>query len=190
LTSPGFRLASGSVHERRMSDTLRGLASRYDLGPWTFTDTLVIEEGALPHSHPVLTVGTEHWNDPPMALAQWLHEQLHWFEEQRADRRDEAILATRGPYPVVPDARPEGAGNENSTRLHLIVCWLELQALARLLDPAAACGVARQLCASHYRWVYRTVMRDARSMGELIATHGLLPEPLIGMGEPLDCELP
>jgi hypothetical protein len=51
-----------------------------------------------------------------MALAEFVHEQLHWFEETHADARDDAIEETKQLYPVVPIARPDGAGSEVSIR--------------------------------------------------------------------------
>jgi hypothetical protein len=75
----------------------------------------------------VLTLSTEHADDALQLLAGYVHEQLHWYEEAYAEARDRAIEATRGPYPVVPVERPEGCGDEESTRLHLLVCCLELR---------------------------------------------------------------
>jgi hypothetical protein len=175
-----FVLATGSPAEVAMRDLLERLARDYDLSAWTFTDTVRIDEAGFPHSHPVLTMSTERREEPLMVLAELVHEQLHWYEESHADRRDRAIAATRLPYPVVPSARPEGAGDETSTRLHLIVCWLELEVLALLVGPAAAHDVGRAMSEHHYRWLYRTVLADGARIGELVAAHDLLPEPLRG----------
>jgi hypothetical protein len=180
-----FVLASGSPAEERKRDLLTALKRQHDLSAWTFTHTVNIDEAGWPHSHPVLTVGTEHQHDSLMALAEFVHEQLHWFEERHADRRDRAIVATHKPYPVVPSLRPNGAGDESSTRLHIIVCWLELQALAQIVGPDAARQVGRRLSRHHYRWVYRTVLRDSALIAELISAHKMLPEALQRVSVPL-----
>ena len=178
--SPGVDLLvkTGTVAETRMRAVLARLVDSYDLEPWMFTRTILIDETAMPHSHPVLTVNTETADDEVMALAEFVHEQLHWFEEAHAERRDRAIEATRRPYPVVPVARPEGAGDEFSTRLHLIVCYLEYQAMKVLVGDARARASMVALSRHHYCWVYRTVLTDEPTLAAIVRAHDLVPAPL------------
>src|SRR5205823_5677328 len=120
-----IRLRNGTLAEARMRDVLLRLLARYDLAGWLFTKLIEVDENAFPHSHPILTLNTAHERDETSALAELVHEQLHWFEEQHAESRERAILETAVHYTKVPSARPEGAGDEGSTRLHLLVCYLE-----------------------------------------------------------------
>jgi hypothetical protein len=161
-----------------MQSRLRALLSDHPLDPWTFTETVRIAEGEMPHSHPVLTMNTAYANDPVMALSEFLHEQLHWFEEAHAGPRDRFIAATQLAYPKVPAARPEGAGGESSTRLHLLVCHLEHQALASLIGRGPARVAMHRLSRHHYNWVYRTILRDETLLADLVRAHGLLPAAL------------
>lgn len=68
----------GSKREREIREQLLCLLRKYDLGKWLFTREIRIEEGATPHSHPVLTLNTRHLGDDSLLLASFIHEQLHW----------------------------------------------------------------------------------------------------------------
>jgi hypothetical protein len=169
-----IRLRLGTIAERRTRDRLRALLETYDLGAWTFTDEMVIDEDGQPHSHPVLTLDAGD-EGSELLLAAFLHEQLHWFEEKRASQRDAAVVATRERWPVVPSTPPHGAGDEESTRLHLLVCHWEHRALESLLGEQAAARVVGRLAEHHYRWVYRTVLTDRSVLAELAARFDLVP---------------
>jgi hypothetical protein len=172
-----IRLVNGTDEESRTADALRALASTYDLRAWTYTERIDIDERACPHSHPVLTLTTGH-SSVGHLLAGLVHEQLHWVEESRAVQRDAVVESTRELYPDVPAARPEGAGDEASTRLHLLVCLLEYRVLALLLGYENASRLVSELGEHHYRWIYRTVQRDAGRIEAIARAHGMLPAPL------------
>ena len=178
MSSLNISLPHGSPAETRTAELLRAIEIKYDLGPWLFTRDVTIDETAFPHSHPVLTLNTAHAGDEAMVLAELIHEQLHWFEEERAADRDRAIEATHALYPQVPTARPEGAGGETSTRLHLLVCMLEHDVLAQLAGPDDARRVIEALSRHHYCWVYRTVLDAAAPIRRLLREHALWPDSL------------
>ena len=169
---------SGVPAEQRMRGLLASLPDRYDLAGWIYTDIVTVDQASMPHSHPVLTLNTAHERNETMALAEFVHEQLHWFEEAHAADRDRAIEATRQRYLTVPSARPAGAGTETSTRLHLLVCYLEYQALKGLLDAERARTIITALSNDHYCWVYQTVLRDEMIIADIVRQHDLVPEPL------------
>lgn len=168
--------ATGSTIEREVADELRGLLERFDLSHWRYTDRVVIEENAIPHSHPVLTLGT--FNRGPFLLSSYLHEQLHWFalEHMRAlERIYEEELLHR--YPNVPVELPEGAGTEDSTYLHLFVCWWEIQALRKLVGEAKAGQIVEAMIERGvYRWVYRTLRDEEEQLGQVFRA-AELPSP-------------
>jgi hypothetical protein len=70
-------LAHDSARERRTRDQLLALLARYEPQRWQCTDTVRIEQGVIPHSHPVLTLNTYVLGDDARLLAIYLHEQLH-----------------------------------------------------------------------------------------------------------------
>jgi hypothetical protein len=170
-----IQLRNNSERETRTEAILRAIESKYDLQQWLYTDRVTIDEADMPHSHPVLTLGTAHSDNEPMLLAELLHEQLHWFEEERAPDRDRAMADLAKLYPAVPHARPEGAGSEGSTRLHLLVCFLEYEALVQLLGTEAAVSIVEQIGRHHYGWVYRTVLRDHDLIRGVVLAHDLRP---------------
>lgn len=78
-------MAHGGEAETRTAEQLQRLLDRDDLHPWQFTDAVIIDEAAIPHSHPVLTLRTRHLDDDRLLLATYLHEQFHWFIWQQPD---------------------------------------------------------------------------------------------------------
>jgi hypothetical protein len=166
-------LANDSERERATRDQLAALLHRYDLRRWQFTDMVSIEQGVVPHSHPVLTLNTFLLGDDARLLATYLHEQLHWFCEQHEVAATRAIDELRGLYPVVPIGLPEGAKSEFSSYLHLVIGYLEHAALGELLGPDDAHRVAEGW--SHYTWIYATVLRDFDAIGDIVQRYSLLP---------------
>lgn len=153
------------------------MLERFDVTPWYFTQDVVIEEGTIPHSHPVLTLNTA--NHRGFLLGTFVHEQLHWYVSDRdeiADRIYEEVLLAR--YPEVPVGLPEGAHDEVSTYLHLIVNWLEVDALRRLLGREEADRLVGMFCERGvYRWIYRMVLRDYDELEMAFAACCLTPPP-------------
>jgi hypothetical protein len=174
-----IRLARNTDAEVQTRDALRRLLEKYDLRSWIYTRTILVDETATSHSHPVLTLNTARTGNERLLLSLFIHEQLHWFEEERAASRDLAIERTRQSHPQVPNALPEGAKNEASTRLHLLVCYLEYQAMRELVGAAEAREAMLELSRHNYRWVYRTVLEDDGTIGCILREYNLLPEPLL-----------
>lgn len=182
--SLSIRLQNNTTRERQAARLLHGFAEQYDLAPWIYTSELLVDENSLPHSHPVLTLNTGRNDDPAMLLSLFIHEQLHWFEEEFSERRDRAILRTESVFPTVPVNRPEGAGSEASTRLHLLVCYLELQALTQLLGAGTAHRIIRTLSRDHYCWVYRMILENPQPIRRILIENGLWPQALIDVDKP------
>ncbi len=167
-------LARGSALEQLGRLQLRRLLDQYPLTKWTFTSHLRIESWATPHSHPVLTLTTKYVDRDDVALAAFLHEQIHWFEDARPAAVRGAMSELRQMYPGAPTAPPEGARGETSTYVNLIVCYLEYAALVELLGIESARRVLENH--RHYTWIYQTVLRDSERLRDALARHGLLIE--------------
>jgi catechol 2,3-dioxygenase-like lactoylglutathione lyase family enzyme len=153
-------LVNDSETERATREQLLGLFDKYDLTRWAYTDVVRIEDGAVPHSHPVLTLSTRSPHEMAL-LSTYVHEQLHWFSVNAHNPEGEAELLAR--YP----------NHEWSTYIHFHVCWLELDALATLFPRD---DVKEYLLRKpYYQDIYATVVRDDDALGELFRAHGLVP---------------
>lgn len=168
------QLASGSEREEEAASQLQGLLERYDLRKWLLTTDLRIVSWAIPHSHPVLTLNTRHLGEDYLALATFLHEQIHWIQEAHPAQWEAAIAEFRSLYPEAPVGYPEGAHDEYSTYLHLIVCSLEYAAVSEVLGPEEGRRVMEAWAGDHYRWIYRTVLADTERIQSVLAKHGII----------------
>lgn len=163
--------------EQQTKAQLQRLLATYDLTRWLFTNKIVIESGrnVIPHSHPVLTLSVRHLKDDELLLSTFVHEQLHWWLGQNQEKAEAVVKELRQLYPKVPVDFPEGAQNEESTYVHLIVCYLEYRADRELLGELKALQVMQFWANDHYRWIYRTVLGDTPKIGQLIFQHKLVP---------------
>jgi hypothetical protein len=164
-----IELKKETERSQRMRAQLERLLREYDLSPYIQTTRIVIEEGVIPHSHPVLTIHTRHLGDDLMLLSTFLHEQMHWLVAERDSAEAGAIADFRELYPEVPVGRPDGARDEHSTYLHLIVCDLEYQAMTDLVGREKARETLARI--DHYKWIYEQVL-DAPQVREVNARWG------------------
>jgi hypothetical protein len=168
-----IELASNTPLEQRGRQQLERLLDTYDLSPWLFTRALRIESYVIPHSHPVLTLNTRYLENDTAQVATFIHEQLHWFLVGRGAATDSAIVDLRRMFPKVPDKPPEGARDEESTYLHLLVCTLELEGTTSIFGDAAARRTLEGW--KHYTWVYRQVLDRTDTLKHVLRSHGLVP---------------
>jgi hypothetical protein len=147
-------LKQGSKEEEQTKAQLQRLLKTYDVAKWVFTRSVLIDEKAIPHSHPVLTLSTRHLRDDELLLSTFVHEQIHWFLTQN--------------YKVTE-------ADEESTYLHLIVIYLEYRADRELLGELKARQVMEFWAADHYTWIYKTVLERPRDIGNIVFKHKLVP---------------
>lgn len=179
---PNITLANGSESERQLEKTLLALFDRYGLEKWLYTEQVNLEDDAIPHSHPVLTLTPrtqriDYGADPERLLAVYLHEQMHWFLMLEDPARDlERLHAElRERYPNLPVGFPDGCRNEFSNYVHIMVNSFEYGGLRELLGDDRA----RAVIQGHpgYRAIYKLVLRDYADLEHLFTDCGLtLPE--------------
>lgn len=159
---------------------LRRLLADYDLDPWIFTTEVRIAAGEEPHSMPVLTLNTDFLDDDEMQLSIFVHEQVHWFVAAAAGR-DAAIEELRAAYPEPPRA-------DTRTYQHLLVAWIELDAMAKLIGKEKARRKLKEKVARFtaeldskvaeiYRWYNYRVLEDTGRIGKIAARHGVIVAP-------------
>jgi hypothetical protein len=160
-SSEGIQITckESTVNEIRVRTELDFLIRKYNLKNYFFTDAVIINESAdNPHSHPVLTLNTRHLGD--ILLSTFIHEQIHWYAVQHFSRMKAAVQELKIIYPTVPVGYPNGARDEFSTYLHIIINWLELDTLSVLLEKNQFKEVVDFLQRDHYRWIYNIVISD------------------------------
>jgi hypothetical protein len=164
-------LAHGSDRERQTKATLEQVLASYDLRKYTFTRHVIIEQGAINHAFPVLTLNARFADSPDELLSSYIHEQLHWHLRERGAYQQEAIAELRKQYPQAPVGAPEGAETSFSTYGHLIDCYLEIQADRELIGRERTDAVIRNK--GHYTWIYKTVLQDEAKIAGVVRRHGL-----------------
>ena len=143
-------LKQNTTGEAETRDQLQRLLKTYDMSPWFYTKSVVIDERATPFSHPVLTLHTRHAKDDELLLSTFVHEQLHWFFSGRPEQTEQAIADLRKAFPDAPAGGTAGARDQYSTYLHLLVCFLERQGVSRVLGELKAKQVIEFWATDHY----------------------------------------
>lgn len=161
--------------EKAAAELLNAFMWANDLSPWKFTDKVQIDSRAIPHSHPVLTLHTRHMDkgEADLLLATYLHEQLHWHLTQQDAATDQAISELKRLFPQVPVGFPEGGKSVQSTYLHLLVCYLEMDAVSQLLSEERTLAILEFWKNDHYTWIYQQVEERGDEIGAVVAKFGL-----------------
>jgi hypothetical protein len=167
-------LAHGGELERQTQVQLNRVLNKYDITKWCFTKIVNIETGAIPHSHPILTLNTRHLKNDNLLLATFLHEQLHWFLDSRQQAVQLAVHELQSTFPSMPIGYPQGADSEESNYEHLIVIYLEYKLTKELLGDVAAKQVMTFWAADHYTQLYSTVLDKPAAIQKIISKYGLL----------------
>jgi hypothetical protein len=164
-------VAHDTERERETRSLLEQVLASYDLSRYAFTRHVVIEERAVNHAFPVLTLNVRFARSADELLSSYVHEQLHWFLRSRGGDQREAIAELRRMYPGAPVGLPEGADNDVSTYGHLVDCYLEIQADRALLGPERTSAVIADK--GHYTWIYKTVLDDEARIAVVVRKHHL-----------------
>jgi hypothetical protein len=171
---PGFQIEAHTAAEVATADQLRRLMREHDLRPWLYTKTIIVDENAIPHSHPVLTLHARHVKDDLLLLATFIHEQSHRYLVEHPQQTDAAVAAFDAIAPKFPVGYPDGAQSERSNSEHIAVIMLEWKGLRRLLGELAAMQVMQFWTTDHYRAVYRWVLEHSDEVTDAMKKTGLL----------------
>ena len=172
----GIDLSHAERNAIVVRERLIALRTKYALGAYEYCREVVITPTVIPYSHPVIRLTTGYWTETAL-LANYIHEQMHWYvtwySHKHTDQWRAVWEALEQRYPDPPIGRGEGADTLASTHLHLIVNWLEIEALSSLIGAEAAKEHVARL--HYYRWIYAAVIQDRQALGELYASHRLVP---------------
>src|SRR6266567_905420 len=166
-----IQLARPTPREMQTAQTLKQVLSSYDLKKYTFAREVVIEERAMNHAFPVLTLNARFADSPDELLSSFVHEQLHWYLREHNSQQKAAIAELRQMYPNAPVGLPEGAENAYSTYGHLVDCYLEIEADRQLIGAERTMAVIKDK--GHYTWIYSTILRDEDKVRGVVQQHNL-----------------
>src|SRR5262245_36125867 len=164
-------VAHDTERERETRSLLEQVLASYDLGRYAFTHRVVIEERAINHAFPVLTLNVRFARSADELLSSYVHEQLHWHLRARGSQQQDAIAQLRRMYPGAPVGLSEGADTLVSTYGHLVDCYLEIQADRELIGPERTRAVVADK--GHYTWIYKTVLEDEARIAAVVRSHHL-----------------
>jgi hypothetical protein len=166
-------LRNGDDKEVEAKNQLERIVNTYDklISKWLFTKRIVIDKNGIPFSYPFLTLNCNYLDNDLKQLSNFLHEEFHWFVETMPVQEKNAINEFKKVFPVVPVKGGEGAKDEYSTYLHLIVCDLEFQSMTKLIGEESARQVLTEW--NHYTWIYKTVIEN-KNIREINATNGFV----------------
>ena len=165
-----IKTANNTPRELRARQLLEEALAAHDLRRYTFTREIVIQEGAINHSFPVLMLNAGFATVDDV-LSTYIHEQIHWHLRARGDDQRQAIASLRRVYRTVPGAAQGGAESEISTYGHLITCFLEIAADRRLIgDERTAAVLSRK---RNYQWIYKTVVDDEAQIAAVVRRYDL-----------------
>jgi hypothetical protein len=139
-----------------------------------------------------LTLNTRYLNDDEKQLSIFLHEQAHWIP---VEKRKAAVEELQEMYPEIPGVPKENqnyAGTTLATYNHLVVAWIELDAMTELVGEERARQIMRERvqelvekpygpAEKSFVWYNNRVLEDAREIGQVLATHGLVVTPKKGV---------
>lgn len=183
-TAITITLAHGGPAEQATRAQLERILAAHDLSRWIRTTSVQIDEDAIPHSHPVLTLHARHLDDDDLLLSTFVHEQMHWLLEERAGATAAAVAELRVAFPSVPVGFPEGARDEQSSYEHLIVDHLEHDAVRRVRGPDVARRVFEHWARDHYTALYRLELEHEDRVASILARHGLVVSESTGVLAP------
>ena len=153
-------------HERQLKNELEKVLGANDVSKYTFTRTVIVEERAMNHAFPVLTLNTHFLGSDDELLSSFLHEQLHWYLASRPMLMKDAVAQLKRFYPRVPVGLPDGADTEYSTYGHLVDCYLEIQADRQIIGEERTKKVIRNK--PWYLWIYKTVTEDEPRIAAIV----------------------
>jgi hypothetical protein len=168
------QIEAHTADEQATAEQLRRLMREHDLRPWLYTKSIAIDENAIPHSHPVLTLHARHLHDDLLLLSTFIHEQGHWYVTQRQSQLDVAAAEWKARVPDLPVGFPDGAQSAESNYEHIAVIMLEWKGLKRLVGELAAMQAMQFWATDHYRAVYRWVIEHPGEVNDVMKKSGLL----------------
>jgi hypothetical protein len=167
-----IKTKNGLPQEEQRKEQMERLAKQYDLKKYTITRDILIERGAMNHSHPVLTLNLRFLDNDDLALSAYVHEQAHWVLTDRFRMDNPALFEDlHRTFPNLEIRVPEGDGEVRSSYFHIAVCLLEWQAMEELVGPERARKVIEWKQGDHYKAIYSIVLKQREQVEGVLNRH-------------------
>ncbi|MGJ3235594.1 hypothetical protein [Marivirga sp.] len=164
---------------------LKRIVSEYEIDDWMFTNTIQMAHGEDAHSHPVLTMNTNHLDDDEVQLSVFLHENAHWFvgDDAKDTAENAAIAELKELFPNPP------APKQKNLYHHIMVVWVEYDAMLELFDAKEANAIMerkieyyikgnrKSLLSKNYVWYNDIVMNKVEKVSEIMKKYGFIINP-------------
>ncbi len=151
--------AHNDAGELALKARLEQVVAKYKLEKWLYTGEIRIDKDVWPpHSHPVLTLGVREQllSDDVYLVGSLLHEEFHWNMVLNGKFMPEVSAAqVKAKFPGLDLDHPKGSGGDVSTYGHVLVCYMEYKALAKVFGEDAARKAIRAL--PFYTGIYALV---------------------------------
>lgn len=169
-----IKTKNGLPQEEQRKEQMERLAKQYDLKKYTITRDILIERGAMNHSHPTLTLNLRFLDNDDLALSAYVHEQAHWMLTDR-NRIDNPSLFEdlHRAFPKLEFRVPEGDGEFRSSYFHIAVCMLEWHAMEELVGSERARKVIEWKQGDHYKAIYSIVLNQREQVEGVLNRHGV-----------------
>jgi hypothetical protein len=125
--------------EENVAEIVHLLYEKYEIP--TFTSTICIEKGVIPHSHPILTLNTRV-SDERNILETLIHEQFHWYAQEHP-RYEKCISYLKTKYEDDGEHNKSGL-YPNSYWEHIIVCYNTRIYLEKILPAEDVLWIYKQ----------------------------------------------
>ena len=169
-----IKTKNGLPQEEQRKEQMERLAKRYDLKKYTVTREILIERGAMNHSHPMLTLNLRFLDNDDLALSAYVHEQAHWLLTDRYRMDNPALFEDlHRKFPNLEIRVPEGDGELRSSYFHIAVCMLEWHAMEELVGPEPARKVIEWKERDHYRAIYSIVLDQREQVESVLNRYGV-----------------
>ena len=169
-----IKTKNGLPQEEQRKEQMERLAKQYDLKKYTITRDILIERGAMNHSHPTLTLNLRFLDNDDLALSAYVHEQAHWVLTDRHRFDTPSVFEDlHRAFPNLEIRVPEGDGELRSSYFHIAVCMLEWHAMEELVGPQRARKVIEWKQDDHYKAIYSIVLKQREQVEGVLNRHGV-----------------
>ena len=166
-------LKNDTQAEQAKRTQLERIAAQYNLKKFTLTKDILIEQGVMNHSKPVLTLNPGFPFNDDRALSVYIHEQGHWLLGEHQNEMRGLYQDLTRTFPGMPANYPEGSGSIQDSYFHLAVIGLEWNGLEEVVGEQRARTVLEFLSTQWYTVLYKTVLENRQRVNDILQRHGL-----------------